>query len=247
VGTLNSRGEIDPAKGVVIVHLGKKRSGKSKMALLWFESYPYDRVVIDVNGTDGPHRDVIELNGTVDTLPTKWPEHLREQDADGRPKRMTLRFHPDMGSATFLEDVDAVIGMAYRTGHVCILVHEMGLIAPSTKTPPHVKRMLQSNRHRQLTVLLCAPRPKTMNPLVLGQADLVYVFELPNRDDQDTVADAVGWERDDFHKAVNELGAHEYLRADTNENRPEGEGEPDLRLVHAPALPAEVVVQLDRL
>lgn len=241
MGTLNKRGEIDPSTGVVITLLGKKRSGKSKMALLWFESYPYDRVVIDINGTDGPHHDVIELTGTADTLPTKWPEHLRE---DG--KRMTLRFHPDMGSPTFVEDVDAVLGMAFRTGRVCVLVHEAGLIAKSSKTPPHMLRILQSNRHRQITGLFCAPRPKTMNTLVVGQADLVYVFELPNRDDRDVVADAIGWERDDFALAVAELGSHEYLRADTNENRP-AEGEPDLRLVHAPALPAETVVKLDRL
>jgi hypothetical protein len=242
VGTLNARGEIDPATGVVITCLGKKRSGKSKMALLWFETYPYDRVVIDINGTDGPHHDVIELHGTVDELPRKWPEHLRE---DG--KRMTLRYHPDLGSPTFIEDVDAVLGMAFNTGKVCILVHETGLIAKSTKTPAHMLRILQSNRHRQLTVLLCAPRPLTMNPLVLGQSDLVYVFELPNRADRETVADAIGWERDDFFLAVNELGAHEYLRADTNENRPTTEGEPDLRLVHCPALPADTVAHLDRL
>jgi hypothetical protein len=247
VGTLTARGDIDPATGVVIVCLGKKRSGKSKMALLWFESYPYDRVVIDFNGTDGPHHaapgeQLVELHGTADELPKKWPEELRE---DG--KRMTLRYHPDMGSATFLEDVDAVVGMAYRTGKVCILIHETGLIAKSTKTPAHVLRMLQSNRHRQLTVLLCAPRPLTMNPLVLGQADLVYVFELPNKADRETVADAIGWERDDFALAVTELGPHEYLRADTNENRPATEGDPDLRLVHCPALPAEQVAALDRL
>lgn len=247
MGTLNSRGEIDPSQGVIITCLGKKRSGKSKMALLWFESYPYDRVVIDVNGTDGPHHarpgeQLVELHGNVDDLPTKWPEHLRE---DGQ--RMTLRYHPDAGSPTFLEDVDAVLGLAWRTGRVCVLIHETGLIAKSSKTPPHMLRMLQSNRHRQITALFCAPRPHTMNTLVVGQADLVYVFELPNRSDRETVADQIGWERDDFHLAVAELGPHEYLRADTNENRPATEDEPDLRLVHCPALPADVVAQLDRL
>lgn len=253
MGTLDSRGEIDPSVGVVMTFLGKKRSGKSKMALLWFESYPYDRVVIDINGTDGPHHpsgphdQLVELHGTVDTLPRKWPEHLREYAEDGRPKRMTLRFHPDMGSPTFLEDVDAVLGLAFRTGRVCVLIHEAGLVAPSNRTPPHMKRMLQSNRHRQLTCLFCAPRSKTMDTLVLGQADLVYVFELPNGDDRDTVADAIGWDRTDFRLAVQELGAHEYLRADTNENKPATEGEPDMRLVHFPALPADVVARLDRL
>lgn len=241
MGTLTARGEIDPSKGVLISCFGKKGSGKSKMGLLWFQSYPYDRVVIDVNGTDGPHKDVIELQGTVDELPTKWPEHLREKD-----QRMTLRYHPDVGSATFLEDCDAVIGMAYRTGRVCVLIHEVGLIAPSGRTPPHMRRLLQSNRHRQITGIFCAPRPITVDVLVLAQSDLVYVFELPNPNDRRRVAENIGWPPADFDAAVHELGAHEYLRADTNEQPPEP-GKPDLRLVHFPALPAEVVRELDRL
>lgn len=241
-GTLTARGEIDPNMGVVITCLGKKRSGKSKMALLWFESYPYDRVVIDINGTDGPHKGVIELTGTVDELPTKWPEELREDD-----KRMTLRYHPDTGSATFLEDVDAVLGMAFRTGKVCVLVHEMGLVAPAGRTPPHVKRILQSNRHRQITAIFCAPRAITMDTLVVAQADLVYVFELPDEDDQKRVAQAIGWDRRDFALAVAELGPHEYLRADTNMPKPESPDEPDQRLVHVEALPRDVVAGLDRL
>lgn len=241
MGTLTSRGEIDPSRGVLLTCLGKKRSGKSKMALLWFESYPYDRVVIDVNGTDGPHKDVIELHGSVDELPTKWPEHQRE---DG--KRMTLRYHPDAGSPTFLEDVDAVLGMAYRTGRVCILIHEVGLIAPANRTPPHMRRILQSNRHRQITAIFCCPRPVTVDPLVLAQSDMVYVFELPNPKDRERVAETIGWDPRDFSAGVHELGPHEYLRADTNESRP-GDGEPDLRLVSCPALPADVVAHLDRL
>lgn len=242
MGTLNSRGEIDPSQGVLITCLGKKRSGKSKMGLLWFESYPYDRIVIDVNGTDGPHKGVVELHGTVDDLPVKWPEDLREEG-----KRMTLRYHPDAGSPTFLEDVDAVLGMAWRTGRVCVLIHEMGLIAKAGKTPPHCRRILQSNRHRQITGIFCAPRPITMDPLVLAQSDLVYVFELPNKKDRERVAENIGWPTEDFHLAVNELGPHEYLRADTNENRPQGEGETDLRLVSMEALPRDVVARLDRL
>lgn len=241
MGTLNSRGEIEPEKGVIITCIGKKRSGKSKMALLFFESYPYDRVVIDFNGTDGPHQGVIELRGTVDELPAKWPEHLRE---DG--KRMTLRYHPDAGSPTFLEDVDAVVGMAYRTGRVCVLMHEVGLAAPANRTPPHMRRLLQSNRHRQITAIFCCPRPVTVDPLVLAQSDLVYVFELPNPKDRERVAETIGWDPRDFSLGVHELGPHEYLRCDTNESRPAG-GEPDMRVVSCEALPADVVAQLDSL
>lgn len=245
MGTLSAQGEIDPSRGVVLMCLGKKRSGKSKMGLLWFMSYPGDRLVIDINGTDGPKpngKDIVELKGHVGDLPSKWPEDLRPEEG----KSMTLYYHPDLGSPTFLEDVDAVLGMAYNKGDVCVIVHEMGIVAPAGKCPPHVKRMLQSNRHRRITLIMCAPRAKTMEPLTYGQADMIYVFELPNKHDRDTISDAIGWDNTDFALAVEELGAHEYLRADTNENRPEGDA-PDMRLVHCPPLPADVVAELDRL
>ena len=241
MGTLDARGQLDPSRGIIVTCLGKKRSGKSKMALLVFESYPYDRVVIDFNGTDGPHRDVIDLHGTVDELPTKWPEDLRTGD-----ERMTLRYHPDAGSPTILEDVDAVVGMAYRTGRVAVLIHEMGLAAPAGKTPPSIKRVLQSNRHRHVTLIACAPRPITMDPFVLLQSDLVFTFDTPNKADRDRIADNIGWDKDDFSLAVHELDRHEYLRFDANEDKP-GDGQTDMRLVSCPPIPADVVQRLDRL
>jgi len=240
-GSVDRSGHLDPSKGMIFTCLGKKRSGKSKMGLLIFESYPYDRVVIDINGTDGPHHDVIELTGTAEDLPVDWPEHLRQ---DG--KRMTLRYHPDMGSPTWRDDVDTVVGMTYRAGRKMILIHETGLVAPVQKTRPHMMRLVQSNRHRQITAVFCAPRPATMETLVVDQADMVFVFELPNRRDRERVADGIGWDRDDFHLAVAELGPHEYLRADLNMPKPEP-GEPDLRLVSVPALPKDIVARLDRL
>lgn len=246
-GTLDQRsGEVDPSKGIIVSCWGKKRSGKSKMALLYFESYPYDRVVIDINGTDGPHNGVIELHGHVDDLPQKWPEHLREFDESGHPKRMTLRYHPDTGSSTFLNDVDAVLGMAFRTGRVCVLIHEVGLVAPAGRTPPHMKRILQSNRHRQLTLLTAAPRTKTVDPYVLAQSDLVYAFEMPNRQDRERLGENIGWDTQDIDEAMEQLGPHEALRFDANMMKPEGDEE-DLRLVIVPALPADVVAHLDRL
>lgn len=240
MSSLNARGELDTS-GLIVSCWGKKKSGKSKMGLLFFESYPYDRIVIDINGTDGPHKDVIELHGNVGDLPTSWPEDLRKDN-----QRMTLRYNPDTGSTTFLEDVDAVLGMAWRTSRVCVLIHEVGLVAPSGKTPPHMKRILQSNRHRKITLIVCGPRTVTTDPYVLMQSDMVFVFEMPNAKDRERVCENIGWDKNDFDLAVHELGPHEYLQFDANAAKPE-EGQPDLRLVSMPALPADHVERLDRL
>lgn len=246
-GTLDKNGEIDPARGVIITCVGKKRTGKSIMALLYFRSYPGDRIVIDVAGDDGPTGpEVIQLKGTVDELPTRWPEHLRRVDDANRPLPMTLRYVPDPGSPTVTEDMDACVGLAMSHGDCAVLVHEMGRLARSGRVPPHTLRLLQHNRHRRVTGIFAAPRTKTMDPLVVSQADLLYVFTLPSPYDRAMVAENIGWPPADFDAAVHALRGHEHLRYDDNWPAPEDENQEDLRLMHCEALPADVVAELKR-
>ncbi len=246
-GTLDENGQIDPARGILVTCVGKKRTGKSVMGLLFFSSYPGDRVVLDIAGDDGPTGpDVIELTGTVDELPSKWPEHLRRVDDNNRPLPMTLRYVPDPGSPTVTEDMDAVVGLAMTHGDCAILVHEMGRLARSNRVPPHTLRLLQHNRHQRVTGIFCAPRTKTMDPLVVGQADLLYVFTLPSQYDRKMVSENIGWPEADFDDAVHALRGHEHLRYDDNMPAPEREGDVDMRLVHCPPLPADVVADIER-
>lgn len=246
-GTFDKDGQLDPAKGHLVTCVGKKRSGKSIMGLLFFRSYPGDRVVIDVAADDGPRgADVIDLHGTVEDLPARWPEHLRRVDEHNRPLPMTLRYVPDPGSPTVLEDMDAVVGMTLAHGDCCILVHEMQTLAPSGRVPAHTRRLLQHNRHHRVTGIFCAPRPITMDTLAVGQADLVYVFTLPSDDDRKRIAANIGWPAADFDAAVHALRGHEHLRYDDNWPAPEHENQEDLRLVHCPPLPADVVAELQR-
>lgn len=252
-GTFNDRGELEPTAAAIILCTGKKGSGKSIMAGLFAMSWPYDIVVIDVAGDDGPmprkpgtwSHDVIELKGTVDELPRSWPEHLRRE---GRP--MILRYVPDPGSATELEDMDAVTGLALSHStkdRPCMLViHEVGRAWPAGRVPAHGKRVANHSRHHGLTCLLCGPRTMTVEPLAIAQADLVYTFELNQPADRRRVAENIGWDPGDFDAAVRQLGRHEYLRYDAREPKPEQEGDEDLRLVHYPALPEDVVAAVQR-
>lgn len=245
-GTFNARGELDPSAAAIIGCFGRKGSGKTIMGLTFLYSWPYDAVVIDVAGDDGPvartgtgHVDVFDVHGTVDELPRRWPEHLR---VEKRP--MILRYCPDAGSPTELEDMDAMVGLAYaHSGNPrpCMLVvHEVGRVAPANRTPAHMRRVLNHSRHVQLTAVFCGPRPKTIDPLVLAQCDLVYTFDMPNPGDQQRVAESIGWNPGDFSAGVGELRAHEYLRHDAREEKPEP-GDKDFRLVHFDPLPGDVV------
>lgn len=245
-GSFDSRGRLEISDGRVIFCAGKKKSGKSVLARVLFDSYGGDRVVLDVAGDDGPFGpDVIDLHGTVDTLPTRWPEEMRPDDG----RRMTLRYVPDPGSATAAEDMDHIVGLAREQGKrlqsrgrvgVALLIHEVGLVAPEHNTRPHMKRALMQNRHDSLTLIMCGPRPKKIDTLVLSQSDLIYIFETRNPDDRKRLAENVGWAPRDLDAAVIGLGPHEYLRFDANEDQPE-DGQPDIRLLHFPALPPDVV------
>lgn len=248
---------IDPHAGRILVFLGKKGSGKSIMAMSFAMNYPYDLVVIDVAGDDGPEGpDVVTFSGTLadGTIPTTWPEHRRLFDDHGRPIRMILRFIPDPGSKTFLEDCDAVVGLAMKHGEKTqraaggrggcgLLVHEIGVIAPANQTQPNMRRFLMANRHAGVTGFLCGPRSMAMDTLILAQADLVYTFEMKGVRDRQRIAESVGWNVVEFHEAVLELGPHEYLRYDNNEQAP-ARGGTDFRLLAFDPLPMEQVARV---
>jgi hypothetical protein len=238
-GSFNSRGELEISDGLIISCFGKKRSGKSLMGRLLAFSYPRDVLVIAANHDDGPFPDpdrgIHEIDADAESMPRRWPEHLREDK-----ERMTLRIQVDAGSPTFLEDQDAAVGLALRHGNCAVLVHEVGLLAPSNRVPPHMRRLLHANRHRGVTAILCGPRPLTVDALVLAQSDVVYAFEMQVPQDRKRLAETVGWDPRDMDEAIEGLGPHEYLRYDANMPKPE-DGEEDLRLVHFPALPLDVV------
>jgi hypothetical protein len=252
VSSYDASGDLKWSRGLIIVCQGKKHSGKSVLALNLFAGHPGDKVVIDVAGDDGPMGPgVVELRGTVDELPGEWPEHLRP----ARDQPMILRYAPDAGSPTFLEDMDAVVGLAMKHSRrdkpACVLIHEMGVAAPANKTKPHMRRAAMHNRHVGLSMILCGPRTLTVEPLLIGQADLVNTFELPNPHDRQRTAEIIGWDPVAFGYYVDQLGRHEYLRFDANEDKPPAPppgidprvhavDHPDHRLVHFPALPEDV-------
>lgn len=249
MSTFGPDGTIDPGRGVIATMLGKKRSGKSKMGLLMFKQYPGDRVVIDVAGDDGPiGPDVVEIRGTLGdgAIPDRWPSHLRRSHPDtGAPLPMILRYVPDAGSKTFLDDMDAVVALALHHGECAILVHEIGVLAPANKTRPHTTRLLMHNRHNgATTAFFCGPRSQNIDPLILQQSDLVYTFEMQGARDRQRIAENIGWDVQDFHRACLALGPHEYLRFDANEPKPEG-NRPDNRLLHFPALDPDIIADVD--
>jgi hypothetical protein len=240
MSSLNSDGEVAIAGGPIISCVGKKGSGKTVVAMMFIRSFPGDVVVIDVAGDDGPQGDgVVTWRGAVDELPRRFPEHLRQ----GR-ERLILRYCPDAGSKTFREDMDAVVGIALqhstREKPAMLVVHEIGVVARVHQVRPHMQRFLQHNRHAGCVGVFTGPRVHNTDPAVWGQSDLIYIFELKVPADRRELAGHIGWDPASLDAGVHNLAQYEYLRYDGKEPPP-APGQPDTRLKHFPALPADAV------
>lgn len=207
---------IDPRKGATFVAIfGKKRSGKSVLAHRFWSTWPYDRLAID------PHNELDEPDTHVlrDPLPMRLPGPL------GDDERTSHRYVPDPGSRTYVDELDRAVGLAYNHRRTLLWLDEVGDLTRANYTPPYMRRALHQGRHRQLSMLMCGPRSIDINPLVIAQADLVYVFDMPHPRDRERVAAVIGYPPKAFDEAVHALGEHEYLRWDGHE------------LVHFPKLP----------
>jgi hypothetical protein len=221
---------LDPTKPMVITAWGRKGSGKSVFNRRIYESWPYDKLCIDVNGNAEPGEDA-ERIGTP--LPQRFPEGMAPLGERRRPAR-NLHFRAHPGSSSYREDLDLAVGLAlFPQDHRTLLwAGEVGELMPNGRPGPHMRTVLMQNRHYKVTALFDGPRPVYVDPLVLAQSDLVAVYHLPNPSDRERIAKEVGYPPKRFHAECEETwrrGKHWFLlwHAETH------------RLYRCPPLPIE--------
>jgi hypothetical protein len=193
----------DPAKGVYVFASGRKGSGKSVVCRAWFDSYPFDRVVIDPTHDlrEDFRRDGIEFEELhADALPARLPAYDPQH-------RKTWIFCPDMGSPTAVDDMDRVVGLALGRGPTLLWCDEFGTLTRANKTPPNTRRLLHHGRHDHLTFLCACPRPMDIDGLAINQADKVYTFRTANPDDLERIAKNIGYDAAEFAQHNKDLTA----------------------------------------
>ncbi|MCL1872173.1 MAG: hypothetical protein FWF90_17425 [Promicromonosporaceae bacterium] len=212
--------EFDATKPMIVSAWGRKGSGKSYFNRRLYRGWPFDKLAVDVNGDADPGAGAEPLR----ELGRRWPD-APAGVADHRTRYQNLVYRADPGSATYDEDLDRAVGMAMfpQDRRTLIWCGEVAEFMPSAqKTRPHMRRLLQQNRHYSTTALFDGPRPAHVNPLVLHQSDYVAVFHLPNPDDRERIAKSIGYPADRFHAECHETfrrGEHWYLLWDAREHK----------------------------
>jgi len=198
-GSMEEIVEIDPDASSVISTFGSKGSGKSTWLRSFYGSWPYDKIAIDVNGDIDPGPDAIEIH---DPLPDYFPDF-----GDGEPKN--LHYRADPGSPTYREDLDHAISMALfpQNKKVLAFMDEIGEFTTGNQTDPNLRRLLMQSRHYHTSALIAGPRPMDIDPLIIGQSDLIAIYDLPNEDDQARIAKTIGYPVRRFNEAMVEMQA----------------------------------------
>jgi hypothetical protein len=209
----------DPRKSFYCYICGIKGSGKSEYAKHMFYSYPYDRLVVDVTHdvTEELRKDGIPHHQLTVPIAGSWPEWVRDPETEQR--QMTLVFRPDMGDENAFDDMDRCVGLCMRgkdpstsrTRPVLVWLDEIGDMTTAHKTGPGMRRALGHGRHHDLSMLMCGPEAKNINPKCISQADRVVVFQMMNRDHREAIARNTGVDQDEFDTLNKQLAEYEHM------------------------------------
>jgi len=213
VATVVSGGKPDPRRSLYVFCSGKKGSGKSYVCRAWFDSYPYDRLVIDPTHDlrADLRADGVEL---LELDPAVMPVRLARREPGEKPRTFILC--PDMGDPEAVDVMDRAVGLAIGRGPILIWLDEAGTCCTANYTPPNLKRVLHHGRHDDISLLVACPRPINVDPLLIGQADKVYSFKTPVPQDRDRIAANIGYPPAEFSAANARLTVerHDYTLYD---------------------------------
>ena len=191
---------IDPdATPLFVACVGRKGSGKSEFLRTYARSWPYDALIVDpTKDLDPEHRFTRPWPGHAG-----WPAPAEDDPIDHR----RFRLAPDRLKEGHREEVDAAVLACHQYPEpTLVLVDEARyLLASDEKLLRGTDVVLNEGRHGPTFVFVANPRAIGMRPLFLHQADWIVVFDLPNRDDVERVAEHGDIDTDDLDELVRNL------------------------------------------
>lgn len=195
--------KVDPTRNQILLFVGRKGSGKSAAAREYFRDWGgADRFVIDPTGDADPGspRQAWQPSRYADDLGTvrlnQLPASLPERPMhDGKRVPGVWRWVANPASPTYADDLDRAVGLSlFPKGRRTVTwIDEAADVFPSSGMGPHARTALAQSRHWHASYLICCPRPMTISPLVLQQADRVLMFDVPGVADRQRLAETLGW------------------------------------------------------
>lgn len=185
--------------------VGYTGSGKSTLARSIFGTVQGPRFIIDPSDSSLT-ADVARFGATVHGPPD--PEAVAAQ-LDEHAALDTIRYVPN--DPTDRAEYDAVYRWLFDHFPRFTWLDEAGLAAPARRAPNMVTRYLVQGRKRQLGHLACHTRPREVSRNLIAQSQHVALFALPNPDDRDHVASAVGLTPSTLEQHMGELEPHGFL------------------------------------
>ncbi|MEN8672567.1 hypothetical protein [Nocardioides sp.] len=193
--------QLNPDLNQLLLVIGRKGSGKSMNAREVFRGWPYiDKFVIDPHGDADPGDDLGTV--TLTSLPDKLPTAKKGEYA-------VTRWIADPASSTYREDLDRAVGLGLfpQKRRVLLWIDEAAEVFPANRLGPNARLLLQQSRHYWTSAVLCCPRPINIDPLCLGQADRVIIYDLPHPRDRERVAASIGIEPRVLNRELDETRA----------------------------------------
>lgn len=186
----------DPSRGFLILCVGVKESGKSTAARETYARLGHmDRLCIDPTGDAEPGDDAELLS---EPLPKSWPWSLSSE-----PRNLVYR--PNVRDPDYVDKMDEAlaIGLFPADKPVVVWVDEAGLLCPTAhSTKDNLRLLLMSLRHYgPCSLILCCPRPKKIDTLMIAQADLIFIYDLPSKLDRKKLAEDMGFPLEKFEEA----------------------------------------------
>jgi hypothetical protein len=190
----------DPDRGFLLLIVGMMESGKSVFARETYRRLAHlNRLCVDPTGDAEPGEDAEEL---TEPLPRSWPWSISDE-----PRNLVYR--PNADDADYVDKMDQALAIALhpRDRKCVVWVDEAGILCPTANsTKPNLRLLLMSLRHYgPCSVILCCPRPKKIDTLMIAQATMVVIYHLPSRKDRETLAEDMGFPVDRFEAAHAEM------------------------------------------
>jgi hypothetical protein len=163
-------------RGDRVTVFGKTGSGKSTLVRQLLRRYSR-AVLVDPKG-----------RASVDDWPIVYGSSAFLRAWPATP-RIVVRTGPGEDRRKW---IDAIMWHVWATGETAVALDETIGVVDANRGSSGVDAVWSQGRELGITAYVCTQRPSKVPPVIVSEAEHVFVFRLNRRDDRDLVADTIG-------------------------------------------------------